>query len=179
MTARIIPKTGWFWSGLHWIVLVLTLGRNRRFLTDYATTIGPWIALPPDWVAHVSDPAPEWAWLRYLLVHERVHVEQFRRWGFGSPRVGIVTMGFAYLFLPLPVGLAWFRWRFEREAYAEGFRVELAQLPVELGRDATEWERHTMRVRLLDFAVEQLTTGAYAWTWPFPRTVRRWFEEHV
>jgi hypothetical protein len=165
----IIPKTGWFWTALHYAVLVLTLGRNRTFLTRYATTIGPYIALPPDWLARLDEP-----WLRYLLVHERVHVQQFKRWGFGSAHVGMFTMGFAYLFLPLPVGLAWFRWMLEREAYAAGIRANLADRVL----DPPHVVAGLRRV-LIAGAVEQLTTGAYGWTWPFPGAVRRWFEEHV
>ena len=43
--------------------------------------------------------------------HELVHVRQWRRWH--------VLFWIGYLLLPLPIGLAWCRWRFEREAYLE------------------------------------------------------------
>jgi hypothetical protein len=168
----IIPKTGWFWTALHYAVLVLTLGRNRTFLTRYATTIGPYIALPPDWLARLDEP-----WLRYLLVHERVHVQQFKRWGFGSAHVGMFTMGFAYLFLPLPVGLAWFRWMFEREAYAAGIRAQLADCATDA--DLVPELLAECRSQLIGHATEQLTGGAYLWTWPWPGAVERWFMENV
>lgn len=43
---KIVEKRGWFWVGLHWLVVVVTFGRNRRFLTDYLTTIGPIVGVP-------------------------------------------------------------------------------------------------------------------------------------
>lgn len=174
MTERIIPKVGWFWTAIHWIVFVVTFGRNRRFLTEYATTIGPYIGLPPAWIPRVGEP-----WLRYLLVHERRHIAQARRFGLGSVWFGLVPLALLWLSFPLPLGLSWGRWYLEREAYAEGFRAELAGLAAELGREPTPFELRTMRKRLVDFGVRQMTSGSYGWAWPFPAAVRRWFEEHV
>ncbi len=171
MSARVVAKTGWFWKGLHWLVVVVTFGQNRRFLDSYATTIGPVIALPPAWLERRSE-----AWLVALLAHEAHHVTQFRRWGFGSAWVGAVTMGFAYLFLPLPIGFAYFRWKSEREAYAVGWRVDL-ELSRAAGADPASL--HARRRTLIDHGVRQLTGGAYGWTWLIKSQVREWFEAHV
>lgn len=156
--AIVLVKSGWFWTALHYIVMAITFGGNRRFLTGYWTTLGRYIAAPVG--TDITHPAHE-----PVLAHEEIHVGQFRKFGLGLPELGIIPMGIAYLFLPLPIGLAWCRWAFERVAYAEGIRAA-----VKLGRS---------RERLIDSAVRQMTTGAYGWTWPFSGAVRRWFEAHT
>lgn len=156
----VVAKRGWFWTALHWLVVIVTFGRNRRFATDYVTTIGRWIAVPVG-----MEPSAG------LLAHERHHVSQFARAGLGVPEIGIVVLGIAYLLLPLPLGLAWCRWRIERTAYVAGWTVELAAMPA-------EW-RFVRRQQLIAHGVEQMTAGAYGWAWPFPAAVRRWFEEHT
>lgn len=166
MSARIVEKRGWFWTALHWLVLLVTIGRNRTFLTGYLTTIGPWIGVPVGWDPNLPEHQP-------VIAHERRHIRQQERAGLGSALVGMVPWGLFWLLFPLPLGLAWGRYVLERDAYAEGFRVELVRVG-SWGGDVAARRRE-----LIDIGVEQLTTGAYGWAWPFPRAVRRWFEEHV
>ena len=87
-------------------------------------------------------------------------MKQFRRWG-------VVLMGVAYLLLPLPMGLAWFRMRVERAAYEESVRCwyELG------GRAATDAHRAHV--------IAQFTGPAYAWMWPFPSSIARWYDALV
>ena len=165
MIATIVEKRGWFWTTLAWLVRLVTFGGNRTFLTQYLTTIGPVIGVPVGWDPKLPQHAP-------VIAHELVHVEQYRKLGIGSAWVGVVLFGLLYLLLPLPMGLAYFRWRFEREAYARGFTLELEQAKVQ-GDDAL-----TLRGYLIDFGTEQLSGSAYGWAWP-RLWVRRWFEENV
>lgn len=154
--AKVVAKKGWFWTTLHYVVLVVTLGGNREFLKRYATTIGPIIAVPEGW-----EKRPALSRLS-LVVHELHHVRQAKMAGLWiSPWLGMVPMGIAYLLLPLPIGLAWCRYVIERSAYLVGIRVK-----VKYGMDYAP---------LIEHAVGQLTTGAYGWTWPFPSCVRAWF----
>jgi hypothetical protein len=127
---------------------------NRRYLDGYVTTIGRTIYLPVGFGAR--DDGDRWATLR----HERVHVEQFRRWG-------LVPMAIAYLLLPLPLGLAWCRMRLEREAYEETIRCH----HVLGGRAATDAIR--------DHVIAQFVSGSYGWMWPFRRAMERWYDEFV
>ena len=61
------------------------------------------------------------------------------------------------MLLPLPVGLAWFRWRWEREAY----------LPEVLA--AADCEREQVIERIC-----QSLWWGYAWPWP-REWMREWF----
>ena len=162
---RVVPKRGWLWKSLHWAVLILTLGGNRAFLKRYYTTIGPVVGYPEDW--EKQDVVHRIA----ILSHERRHVGQFRKGGLGSAWLGVLPVGLCYLLLPLPVGFAWCRWRFERTAYAEGIRVELSWRP-----------SADRRERLIAHAVEQLVGPRYGYTaklWPGRRRVRAYFEASV
>jgi hypothetical protein len=112
----------------------------RDFLSHFWTTIGRTIYYP----TRVADPFahPD------VLEHELVHVRQWQRWG--------VLFWISYVLLPLPFGLAWFRFRWEREAYL----VQLAR--------ATDRDREIARI------VDALWFG-YARPWP-RSWMRRWFE---
>lgn len=112
---------------------------TRGFMEHFWTTIGRTIYVPTS----VGDPYahPD------VLEHELVHVRQWQRWG--------VLFWLSYVLLPLPVGLAWFRFYWEREAYL----VQLAR--------ARDREREITRI------VDALWFG-YARPWP-RRWMRRWF----
>jgi hypothetical protein len=144
----------WHQRAIGVLLRVLTLGGQDVYVERYVTTIGNTIFLTPDWERRTVED--RWATLR----HERVHVKQFRRWG-------VVLMGVAYLLLPLPMGLAWFRMRVERAAYEESVRCwyELG------GRAATDAHRAHV--------IAQFTGPAYAWMWPFPSSIARWYDALV
>lgn len=151
---RIVPKGGvWHQRAIHHLLRLVTLGAQSAYLDRYVTTLWHTVYVPDDWEARPIDE--RWATLR----HELVHVRQFERWG--------VVMAVAYLLLPLPLGLAWCRMRFEREAYEESLRAwhELG------GRAACERRRAHV--------LAQFTSGAYGWMWPFPRALGRWFDAFV
>jgi hypothetical protein len=119
--------------------LVGTRGFNERFWT----TLGRTIYYPTS----VRDPYahPD------ILAHELVHVQQWKRWG--------VFLWISYVLLPLPIGLAWFRFRWEREAY-------LVQIAAAADRE-----------REIDRIVDVLWFG-YARPWP-RSWMRRWFRRNV
>ncbi len=158
--AKIVDKKGWFWKTIHVLVVIFTFGTNRNFLRGYYTTIGPWIGVPEGWEKRSL------AGRIAVLEHELIHVKQCAKFGLGSAIVGLPLYTLFYLLLPLPIGLAYFRWRFEREAYAHGINVRI------------KIEPHRRQDKI-DSAVKQLTTGLYGWTWPFKKYVRAWFERNV
>jgi hypothetical protein len=75
-------------------------------------------------------------------------------------------MALLYLLLPLPLGLAWCRARFEMQGYAETIRAS-----VEVYGAA-----HVQRPLFREHVVRQFLSGAYGWMWPFRRSVERWYD---
>jgi hypothetical protein len=149
---RIVSKAdAWHQRVIGRALWLVTLGGQASYLSRYVTTIGRTIYVTPDWHARSAVD-------RYLtLRHEAVHVAQFRRYR-------LLPMAVAYLLLPLPFGLSWCRMRLERQAYEETVRAAF-----ELGgRPLAE----SMRAQIID----QFTSAAYGWMWPFPRALARWYD---
>lgn len=149
----ILPKEEvWHQRFLDWLLKILTLGAQRHYLTRYTTTLGTRrIYVPTGW-KEMSFAS------RYVVLrHEREHLRQFRRYTF-------VGMALLYIFLPLPVGLSYFRYRFERAGYEETIRAAREVY----GRG------YVTDPEFQEGIVRQFTTGAYGWMWPFSRQVRRW-----
>lgn len=126
-----------FWLLLDGILRVFTLGQSKDFMKR-TTTIGRWIAFGEDVNLHNAT-------LQDLLtlVHERRHVFQCDCWS--TP-----IMIFLYLLMPLPIGLAYFRYKFEREAVLD----EVA---------------YGKRLGLIIYSsdiIDSLTGAAYVWMWP-------------
>ncbi len=133
---------------------IVTLGRQRHYMTHYHTVLFGKLYVPDAW-DRMNDDA------RYILLrHERVHLRQRRR-------MGDVTMGFVYLAVFFPLFLAWGRARIEWEAYVETIRAT-AEVH---GLDAAR--------ALEDEIVRRYVGPDYGWMWPFPRTIRRWFAEVI
>jgi hypothetical protein len=151
---RIIRKDrAWTQKVIDGLLRVLTFGAQRSYLTGYQTTIGQRVYVTSDW-----DDLPDES--RYVtLRHEREHLRQFRR--FTLPGMALL-----YVLLPLPIGLAWCRARFEMQGYAETIRAS-----VEIYGPA-----HVLRPVFREHVVSQFLGGAYGWMWPFRRSVERWYD---
>jgi hypothetical protein len=68
--------------------------------------------------------------------------------------------------LPLPLGLAWFRAYFEKEAYAETIRAA-----------AEVWGvAHPCRSDYRRHVIKQFTSASYGWMWPFRAGLERWYD---
>ena len=135
-------------------LFVITFGRQGTFMTEYVTTIGCTVYVPPRWFKenYVSR--------MIVLRHERVHMRQRRL--FTMP-----LFSFMYLLFPLPCGLAYCRAMFEMEAYEETIKAT-----VELFSDGAD--------RVLDdkFKAKILSNfmgPGYFWMWPFRERLERWY----
>jgi hypothetical protein len=135
---------------------LITLGAQRHYMTRYHTVIGDTLYVPESW-STMGDVARV-----ILLRHERVHLRQRRRYGF-------VPFAALYLLPIFPLGLAYFRARFEWEAYRETLRAT-AELR---GLDAL----HDRALR--GEIVRRFVSGDYGWMWPFSRSIERWFDQAV
>ncbi len=134
-------------------LMVLTLGMMRTFMTRFTTVVGytmyvsrkGWYDLPPIGRAIV-------------MRHERVHMRQRRKYG-------MFLYSFLYLLCPLPAGLAYFRMKFEREAYEESILAA-----VELGLDSKDGKFRANVIRAF-------VSPSYLWMWPFRKEVEAWYDE--
>lgn len=135
------------------VLVVVTFGQMRSYLDSYQTTIGKTVYVTSDWDEWSADR-------RYVtLRHEAVHLRQFRKWT-------LPVMAVLYIFLPLPMGLAYFRARFEQEAYAETIRAA-----------AEVWGSHVPRgASYRAHIIEQFTGPSYGWMWPFRKALERWYD---
>lgn len=151
---RIVEKKGNRLSTIiDWLLRALTLGGQREYLTRYHTVIGDTLYVPSAW-----SRTPDVDRI-ITLRHERVHLRQRRRY----------TMpGLAFLyFVPFfPLGLAYGRARIEWEAYTETIRATFELKGPESARSPA------LRKRIVD----QFTSAAYGWMWPFRRSVERWYD---
>lgn len=133
---------------------ILTLGGQRHYLTRYHTVLFGKLYVPDAWETMGDDE-------RYVLLrHERVHLRQLRR-------MGPTGMALVYLVPIFPLFLAWGRARLEWEAYVETIRAT-AEVH---GLDAARALREEI--------VRRYVGPDYGWMWPFPRAVRRWFDEVI
>lgn len=154
---RIIAKTGNALSiAIDTVLRLITLGAQRHYMTRYHTVIGDTLYVPESWET-MGDVARV-----ILLRHERVHLRQRRRYGF-------IPFAALYLLPIFPLGLAYFRARFEWEAYRETLRAT-AELR---GLDAL----HDRALR--SEIVRRFVSGDYGWMWPFSRSIERWFDQAV
>lgn len=138
---------------IHVALIGLTFGQMRSYLDSFQTTIGKTVYVTSDW----DELSVEY---RYCtLRHEAVHLRQFRKWT-------LPGMAILYLLLPLPMGLAWGRAAFEKEAYAESVRAAY-----ELRGRA-----HVESKKFRDNIIEQFLSASYGWMWPFRRSMERWYD---
>ena len=75
-------------------------------------------------------------------------------------------MAVLYLLVLLPMGLAYFRARFEQEAYAESIRAAAEVWGAEYPT-ATSYRNHV---------IEQFMGPSYGWMWPFRGALERWYD---
>jgi hypothetical protein len=151
----IVPKRGSdLQATIGALLAILTLGGQRTYVERYHTVMFGKLYVADAWNGMDDDA-------RYILLrHERVHLRQARRMGFGA-------MALVYLIPIVPLGLAWGRARIEWEAYVETIR-------------STAEVHGLARARALEPEIVRRFVGPdYGWMWPFPRTIRRWFQQVI
>lgn len=143
-------KWTWLWKFIDGFLRLISGGKIDHFYTGYITTIGNKIFFQAGWKKYNVGPIDY-----VILCHELKHVEQFDKYT-------VILMALLYLLFPLPIGLAYFRYMFEREAFLESYR---ASLEVNLEPNVS-------------YYIDQLTGSPYLWAWPFRKYVKRWFYEN-
>jgi len=151
---RIIRKDqSRFQRAIHYALVAITFGGMRRYLDTFQTTIGSTVYVTSDW----DDWEPD---RRYVtLRHEAIHLRQFRKYT-------LPGMALLYVLLPVPMGLAWFRAQFEKEAYAESIRAAAEVYGPDYPR-STAYRQHI---------IDQFVGPSYGWMWPFRSSLERWYD---
>jgi hypothetical protein len=149
---HILPKrSSKLQRAIHVVLVGITLGGMRTYLTRYHTVLFGKLWVPDSW-EQMSDVD------RYVLLrHERVHLRQ-------RARMGDVVMGFVYLVPFFPLGLAYGRARIEWEAYIETIKATFETA----GIDAAK--------RLKKPIADRFVGPDYGWMWPFRKSVEGWFD---
>jgi hypothetical protein len=134
---------------------IITFGQATEFMTRFHTTVGYTVYVSQAWEG-MSDVSKQ-----VLLRHERVHMRQRKKFGF-------LLYAFLYVLFPFPLLFAYFRMRFEREAYTESMHATADLYPGGLGI----LERADYRKKML----KHFTSAEYFWMWPFRKGLERWFD---
>lgn len=131
---------------------VLTFGQMNKFMTGFITTIGAKVYVHDSWQDSSLASKSE------IIRHERIHMRQAKKYG-------RFLFSFLYLMFPLPGGLAYFRKKFEQEAYEESMRA----LYEYLGEKAFTPSNK-------EFILSQFTSANYFWMWPFRKSLEIWYD---
>ena len=83
-------------------------------------------------------------------------------------RMGWLWFSLSYLLLPCPILWAYFRMKFEMEAYEETIRG----LVEHFGPTVLTADRR-------DIIISYFTTSAYLWTWPWKSRIEKWYDAFV
>ena len=133
-----------------------TFGKNSSFMKEYVTTINNTVYVNTDWDKYTEN-------MKYVILsHERIHMRQARKYGF-------LLYAFLYLFVFFPIGLAYFRAKFEKEAYTESMKCTYniyGQLPL-------------LSKKYKEYIMSQFTGPAYLWMFPFKNNIESWYDNTV
>jgi hypothetical protein len=138
------------------LLRIITFGAMHSFMDDFATTIGSTVYIPSSWRRYSAVAKC------LILKHERVHLRQQRKYG-------KILFALLYLFVFLPIGLAYFRAKFEKEAYEVSIREAYkAYGPL-----------YVASSKYRESIISIFTGSSYAWMWPFRRNVELWYDSII
>lgn len=134
---------------------IITFGQMKNFMTRFITVIGNKVYVPDSWEDNTLTSKAE------IIRHERVHMRQ-------SKKYGRFLFSFLYLVVPFPIGIAYFRKKFEQEAYEESLKAL--------------YEYHGEKIftpRLKEGMLAHFTTAQYFWMWPWRKDLEKWYDAAV
>jgi hypothetical protein len=151
---RLIEKSSSrFMKVLDFCLKLITLWQMDQFMVSFVTTIGYKVYTPANW--RIWDETTRCV----LLRHERVHMHQKKKYKW--------LFGWLYLFLPVPTVFAYYRKKFEMEAYEETIRAR------------KEYGANLYRPAFRAAIVRHFTTAEYFWMYPFKAKVEKWYDDFV
>lgn len=135
---------------------VISFGKNDRFMSEFTTTIKNTIYLSDKWDTYTENSKCT------LLRHERVHMRQAKRLGF-------YWFTFLYLVVFFPVGLAYYRAKFEQEAYEESLRAIYEYYGAKVLQSKGN----------KNYITRFFTGPDYGWMFPFQNKIDAWYDNAV
>lgn len=142
-----------FMKLINTLLLIVTFGQMKLFMTNFYTTIGTTVYVPDSW----DESSVEEKLI--TLRHEKIHMQQ-------SKRLGQIWFSLLYLFLWFPTKYAYFRTQFEQEAYEESMKAIMDYY----GADS-------LRNLKPDFYIKVFTGPDYVWMWHSEKDIIEWFEK--
>lgn len=143
-------KNSLLMKALNVFLKVITFGLMKTFMTNFTTTMAYTVYTPSRW--NILDRTG-------ILKHERVHMRQMRRYG-------RVWFSLSYTFLWFPTIFAYFRKKYEQEAYETSMRHSAQSYGIKYIEDVKYRER----------MVARFTSAQYFWTWPWRRSIEKWYD---
>lgn len=138
------------------ILLVITFGMMRDFMTGFATTIGRTVYVSDRW--YDMHPLSNAAILR----HEGVHMAQ-------ESKDGSIVFKLKYLFWIVPFLFAKGRRDYEMEAYEESMRAHAKYFGIDVIED----------VEYKEMLISYFTSSKYFWMWPWRKDLEVWYDSTV
>lgn len=138
------------------LLMIITFGQMKVFMTGYVTTIGRTIYVTKEWDQR-GDKAKA-----ITLRHEGIHIAQ-------AAKMGRILFSLKYLLWPVPVVWALGRRDIEQEAYEETMRARAEYYGIK-ALDHKGFKRHL----LLNFK-----GPAYFWMYPWPKSLEKWYNDSV
>lgn len=137
---------------------------NKEFNSLYSTTIGPKIYH----YGGSSENRPAWSERSFedkyfTMLHERIHMRQMRDVG------GLIPFFFVFGLIPLPAKLAYFRMKWEMEAY----EIDIYHSLKKRGRN------YVLGPKYRKFLLDQFCGPFYMWMWYDPDYIMDWLEHTV
>lgn len=150
-TFNIVYKANsWFMKVINTLLWTMSFGKNTTFMSSFTTTIGCTSYVPSGWDGWTEEAKVS------ILRHERIHMRQTKTYG-------VVLFSFLYLFAWFPIGLAYWRSKFEKEAYTETLRAYR-----DFGYPLDDLRKQQI--------IEYFTGPAYGWMCPFHKSMSNWYD---
>jgi len=150
---KIVKKSdSFFMKMVSWFLRIVSFGKLNSFMKSFTTTIGQNIYVAESWDTNSL------ATKAITIRHERIHMRQARD-------VGRIKFSLLYLFVYFPIGFAYYRAKFEKEAYAESLRAVHEYYGPKFFTQS-----------LKDNVVKHFTSAEYLWMWPKKEQIEEWYD---
>jgi len=134
---------------------VLSFGKINSFMDSFITTLGTTVYVPDSW--DERSPSTRAITMR----HERIHMKQSRE-------LGRLKFSLFYLFFPMPFGLAYYRMKFEKEAYEESLKAVYEY-----------YGSKFFTPSLKSGIVNHFISAEYFWMWLRKSDIEKWYDNVI